>query len=138
MKKVTKRLVLKFGQETWDKPIVWRLVKDYDLVFNILKAEIRPRSEAVMVLEMSGKSSDFARGLDYLREIGITVQPLAQDVVRNEEACVHCGACIAVCPSDAFTIGPDDRIQFDATRCVGCGLCVPACPPRAMEVSFNE
>jgi ferredoxin len=138
MKKVTKRLVLRFSDKTWDKPIVWRLVKDYDLVFNILKAEIRPKSEAVMVLEMSGRSTDFEKGLGYLREIGITVQPLAQDVVRNEGTCVHCGACVAVCPSGAFAVADDDRILFDAAKCVGCGLCVPACPPRAMEVTFNE
>ena len=138
MQEISRNVLLVFPQEVMYKPLIYRLAREFDLVFNILKAEIRPRSEAVMVLEMSGRSSDFQKGLDYLREVGITVQPLAQDVVRNEEACVHCGACIAVCPSGAFSVGPDDRIIFDPASCVGCGLCVPACPPRAMEVTFNE
>lgn len=137
MKKVVRRLVLKFSRETWDKPIVYRLVKDFNLVFNILKAEVMPRQEAVMVLEMSGRSSDFATGLQYLEECGVVVQPLSRDVIRNEDRCTHCGACMAVCPSEAFRVDSDSTIKFDAGRCVGCGLCVPACPPRAMELTLD-
>ncbi|MBC7105771.1 MAG: NIL domain-containing protein, partial [Firmicutes bacterium] len=33
-----KRIVLRFGPGVVDKPIIYRLAKDFDLVFNILKA----------------------------------------------------------------------------------------------------
>lgn len=137
MKKIVKRLVLKYPQATWDKPIVYRLAKEFDLSFSILKAEVMPRREAVMVLELCGHASELEKGLAYLRESGVVIEALSQDVVRNEGKCIHCGHCVAVCPSGAFSVAKDDTIAFDSSRCVGCGACVPACPPRAMEVTFD-
>ena len=48
-----KRLVLHFPNEILDKPIVYVLVKDYDLVFNILKAFVVPGKEGLLVMELS-------------------------------------------------------------------------------------
>ncbi|HEY2953710.1 MAG TPA: FAD-binding protein [Candidatus Eisenbacteria bacterium] len=45
--------------------------------------------------------------------------------------CIHCGACVAVCPTQAnheFE-GDDPRwITTDQLRCIGCGTCVEVCP----------
>lgn len=40
--KVAKKIVLHFPQKTVDKPVVSRLIRDYGLDFNILKASISP------------------------------------------------------------------------------------------------
>ena len=37
---VTKRIVLRFPKRLVERPIISRLVKDYDLEFNILRASI--------------------------------------------------------------------------------------------------
>jgi hypothetical protein len=37
-----------------ERPIIYRLVKDYDLEFNILKASITPEQEGLLVLELKG------------------------------------------------------------------------------------
>jgi len=67
----------------------------------------------------------------------VKIQTLSQEVVRNEERCTHCGACITMCPTGAFTLeSKTRRVMFDHTKCVGCELCVRACPPRAMELHF--
>ena len=47
---VSKRIVLHFPQRVVERPIVCRLVKDYDLEFNILKAFFTPEEEGLMVL----------------------------------------------------------------------------------------
>jgi ferredoxin len=134
---VAKRIVLHFPRRVMDQPIVCRLVKDYNLEFNILKASITPREEGegLMVLELVGKSADYDRGINYLTESGVIIQSLGQDVVRNEERCTHCGACITVCPTGAFAVESKHRlIKFHSEKCVACGLCLKACPPRAMEL----
>ena len=47
-------LVLRFSEKVVDQPIIYRLVKDYDLEFNLLKATIYPRKEGIIVMELRG------------------------------------------------------------------------------------
>jgi len=133
---VSKRIVLRFPRRLVERPIVYRLVKDYDLEFNILKASITPE-EGLLVLELKGNQKEYDKGIDFLIKAGVKIQSLSQDVTRNEERCTHCGACITVCPTGAFRVDPKTRLViFDNEKCIACGLCIPACPPRAMEVHF--
>ncbi len=134
---VSHRIVLKFPHRFVDQPIVSRLVKDYDLELNILKADVTPREEGLMVVALKGKKKSYDGGVKYLESLGISVQPLSSDVKRNEDRCTHCGACVAVCPAGALAVNMTTRmVAFDSEKCVACELCVPACPPRAMEVHF--
>lgn len=59
------RIVLRFSEEIADQPIIYHLVRDYDLVINILKASINPHKEGTMVLELSGER--YAEGIQYLK-----------------------------------------------------------------------
>ncbi len=134
---VTKRIVLRFPQRLVERPIIYRLVKDYDLEFNILKASITPEQEGLLVLELKGDQKEYDKGIDFLVKGGVRIQSLSQDVTRNEERCTSCGACITVCPAGAFEVDPETReVLFNNEKCIACGLCIPACPPRAMEVHF--
>ncbi|AEG15224.1 MULTISPECIES: NIL domain-containing protein [Desulfofundulus] len=130
-----RKIVLRFGPEISDKPIIYRLVKDYDLVMNIVKANVNPQKEGIMVLELTG--DNYEQGLKYLREQGVTVQALTHEVVRNEQRCTMCGACTAICPTGALYLDrPGMEVRFDGDSCVVCQLCVKACPVRAMEVKL--
>jgi FAD/FMN-containing dehydrogenase/ferredoxin len=48
------------------------------------------------------------------------------------DTCIHCGACVPVCPTDAnkeYELDDDlRRITTDLERCIGCGTCVEVCP----------
>lgn len=134
---VSKKVVLRFPKRMVDRPIIYRLVKDYDLEFNILKASITPEQEGLLVLELKGNQQEYDKGIEFLIKAGVKIQSLSQDVKRNEERCTHCGACVTVCPTGAFRLDPKSRIViFENEKCIACGLCIPACPPHAMEVHF--
>jgi len=134
---VSKRIVLHFPRQLVDRPIVSRLVKDFDLDFNILRASITPEEEGLLVLELTGKQKDYNQGIKYLTDSGVVIQALSQDIVRNEERCTQCGACVTICPTGAFELDLATRkITFRNEKCVACGICLTACPPRAMEVHF--
>ncbi|TET25519.1 MAG: 4Fe-4S dicluster domain-containing protein [Dehalococcoidia bacterium] len=134
---VAKRIVLHFPRRLVDRPIICRLIKDYNLEFNILKAVVTPQEEGVMVMELSGEQDNYDKGIEFLTGNGVRIQALGQDVIRNEERCTHCGACLTICPTLAFEVDPTTRkVNFNEERCVACGLCIKACPPRAMEVHF--
>jgi L-aspartate semialdehyde sulfurtransferase ferredoxin len=133
-----KRIILRFKKNTIDKPIVYHLAKDYDLVYNILRANVSPRAESMMVMEIEGDEANFARGMEYLKGWGIAIEPIGQDINRNEERCVHCGMCTGVCATQALDINRETmRVEFDYDRCVACELCVKVCPVKAMNVYFT-
>jgi len=136
-KTVLKRIVLHFPRRLVDQPIVYNLIKDYNLSFNILKASITPKEEGLVILELSGSEKDLKGGMEYLKKVGVSTQPLSQDVIRDEARCTHCGACVTVCPVEALALDPVTRkVNFDGDKCIACELCVKACPPRAMEIKF--
>ena len=133
--RVSRKIVLRFPPDLVDKAIIYHLVKDYDLEFNVLKASVTPEEEGVLVMELSGERKKYDESIRFLTETGVGVEPLIKDVVRLEERCTHCGACICVCPVDAFVVEPvTRRIDFVGDKCIACGLCLNACPVRAMEV----
>jgi ferredoxin len=120
-----------------DQPIIHRLVKDHDLVLNILKASVTPKEEGIMVLELSGARADYDKGIRYLKEAGVRIQSLGQDIMRNDARCTHCGACVVICPTGALAVDAKTRmVDFHEGKCTACELCVLSCPPRAMEVHF--
>lgn len=134
---ITRRIVLHFPQRLVDQPIVYKLVKEYNLQFNILKAYVTPQEEGLMVLELKGEDEKYNRGIQYLESCGVRIQPLSQDVIRNENKCTDCGVCVPLCPTQALVVDTLTRkVHFYDHKCIACELCVKICPTRAMEVHF--
>jgi len=134
---VSRKIVLRFPTRLVDRPIVYRLIKDYDLEFNILKAQVTPADEGVMVLEIKGKQENYDKGVRYLKDAGVIIETLAQSIRRNDARCTQCGACVTICPSGAFEMDLITRqVSFMDKKCIFCGLCIKGCPPRAMVVQF--
>lgn len=136
---VSKRVVLHFPKRLVEQPVIYHLVKDYNLEFNILRASItaEPEEEGLLVLQLKGEQEEYDKGVKFLLKAGVKIQSLSQDVTRNEARCTHCGACVTICPPGAFELDLKTRqVRFNDEKCVACGLCIKTCPPRAMEVHF--
>ncbi len=133
----SQKIVIRYTAENVSQPVVCRLARDYDLDFNILHARVLPKREGVLALDLSGTKENFDRGIRYLKEAGLRVEPLSKSVTRNVERCVHCGSCTAFCSTGALSIDPVTmEVIFDSDRCSGCSICVKACPARAMEINL--
>jgi len=131
------RVVLHFPKKLLDQPVTSTAVRQFDLDFNILRADITPDQEGLMVLGLVGDPARIEGAVQWMREQGVRVQPLEQDVTRDDDLCTDCGACIVVCPTSALAMdGRTREVGFDADKCVACGICVPVCPPRAMSIHF--
>ena len=126
-------LILKFPAREVQRPIVCHLAKEFDLTFTILHASIFPRKEGIMVLELCGTKANYDKGLLYLKSQGVAVENAEQELKRNEEICIHCGACTAVCPTGALSIKrPEMIVEYNTKKCSVCQLCVVTCPTHAM------
>jgi len=130
-----KRLVLTFPPNLVDQPVTYRLVKDYNVMVNILRARITPREQGRLVVEVTAARKDLTAALSFLEDLGVGVQPLARDVRWHEERCIECTACTAICPTGALSARrPEMALSFNGDKCIACELCVPICPYSAMEI----
>jgi len=128
------RFVLNFPPALVGEPLTYHLVKDYDIVTNILRAKITPKEEGRLVVEMSG---NLEPAIKYLEDKGVNVQPIAREILIDEKICVDCGACIAVCLSKAMCLDPESfKLKFDREKCTLCEFCLNACPVNAISSKF--
>ena len=134
---VSHRIVLHYPPTFTGQPVVYHLARDYNLIFSILRASIGPEEQGLMVLELTGEEADYRRATEFLASRGISIQPLLQDIRKNDESCVECGQCTGVCPTGALSLErPAMKVLLDADKCVACGECVKTCPVKAMELQF--
>ena len=128
------KYLLNFNPEASNLPITHNLIAKHRLLVNILRAEI-DEVGGKMVIEVSGDKAAIEGGVKYLKKTGVGVRPFKEGVRRDDDTCIHCGACVSICPTNALNIDPKTRkVQFKEEKCVACGVCIDACPPRAMEI----
>ena len=136
----SKITILTFPPEISQKALVCQLTKKYDLLFNILSAKISNKKEGYMVLEISSASkTGFNKGIKFLKDQGVSISSPEHQIYKDEEICTHCGACTAVCPTEALYIKrPEMEVIFDKEKCSVCELCVVTCPTRAMGLFSSK
>ena len=139
MPETKETIYLTFPPEVSNQPVVCNLARTYGLSFNILKARISPKQEGLMTLEIIGEREKCKEGLRYLREQGVNISPVAQKIRRNENSCVHCGLCTALCPTRALRMDVQTReVLFLREKCSACGLCTSLCPVKAMVLETEN
>ncbi|MGH7276757.1 MAG: NIL domain-containing protein [Candidatus Rokuibacteriota bacterium] len=74
------RVRLTFPPALIQEPIVYRLVKDFDLVINIRRAEVKA-DYGWIALELEGDESALERGVKWLKDKGVQVDPIERDVI---------------------------------------------------------
>ncbi len=136
MKKI--RVVLSFPPDKVEEPVIYHLIKDHELMVNILRATIDPGKQGRMVVEMSGEEKEVSAGLNYLEGMDVKVEPLGQEITHLRERCTNCTACVPLCPTGALDVNRESwLVSYDSSKCVVCFSCVEACPYKAMEVFLH-
>jgi len=131
--------ILRFPKEKIDQPIICQLAKQYDVEFNILKADIYLQQDGLIVLELSGHKKNVQKGVQYIKDQGVDVESQLTSIRRDDDKCYQCGVCTGICPTGALHIKrPEMAVVFDPEKCTACGLCVPVCPVRAMEICLDK
>jgi len=132
-----KRIVLTYPPSLVSQPITYHLVKDYNLMFNIMRGIVTPDEEGRLVLELSGTKKSLDDGVHYLEDQGINVESLAHDIKWRENKCTHCTACIPACPTEAMSVNRETmEVSFNKDKCIACELCISVCPFKALVINF--
>jgi hypothetical protein len=76
------RLFVSFPESLVGRPMIYELVKRFDVVPNIRRANVEAHSGWV-ILELEGEASAREGAIKYLEELGCTVNPMEGDVVAG-------------------------------------------------------
>lgn len=135
---ITKKIMLFFPECETESPIVYHLVKDYDLMINIFRAKVTPEEEGYLVLDITGSDGNIHQATEWLQSLGIIVNETDKGVKWDQNRCVQCGSCVPHCPTGALSI-PDRstmEIRFESNKCIECLSCIKVCPYEAVTSIF--
>lgn len=78
----TKRVKFSFEQHLIKEPIIWKVGKQFDVVTNIRRADVTAEFGWV-ILELSGDEDEIERGLKWVEEQGVRIDPVYEDIVEG-------------------------------------------------------
>jgi len=78
---VCERVYLTFPKELVKEPIVCRLAKNFDIVFNIRGSTVTEEM-GLVALEIDGERAELDRAIRWLKEKGVIVEPIEKNVIE--------------------------------------------------------
>jgi NAD-dependent dihydropyrimidine dehydrogenase PreA subunit len=111
-------------------PIIASVILETGTLVNIERASIDAVSGEI-VLEVPAEKCQAVK--EAFEKRGVKVMLLEIPVVRDENECVHCGACVSICPTGTFRFD-DWKVVADSGKCIQCGACIVGCPQRALKL----
>jgi ABC-type methionine transport system ATPase subunit len=76
------RLFVSFPEELVDRPMIYEVVKRFDVVPNIRRANVEQHSGWV-ILELNGAPEQLDGSIAYLEGVGCTVNTMEGDVIEG-------------------------------------------------------
>jgi hypothetical protein len=76
------RVKFTFPPEQIKEPVIWEVGKRFDLITNIRRADITAEV-AWSILELEGNQDDIDRGVKWVEERGIRVDPVEDSIIEG-------------------------------------------------------
>ena len=134
----SKRFVLTFPSDVTGEPITYNLIKKFDIMVNIVKADVSPGKIGHLVMEMTAPAKVLKKGMTYIRQQNVDCEPIEKKIYYREDLCIHFGACTSVCFAGALTMGRESaELSFDPEKCVICELCLKSCPLHLFSIDIE-
>jgi L-aspartate semialdehyde sulfurtransferase ferredoxin len=75
------KLYLTYPKKLVREPLIWRISRDFDLVFNIRSASVSEEI-GIIAIELDGTEAAIESAIAWLREQGVTVEPIEKNVIE--------------------------------------------------------
>ena len=123
-------LYLHFDSRTVKEPVISLTTLEKKTLINIIRGSVGAR-EGELFVEIKDKRAPEI--IEFIRSKGVKVTEIKEKIVKNER-CIHCGACISICPVEVFRFNGDFMVEADTEKCIRCGICINVCPVKALEL----
>ena len=75
------KLYLTYPKKRVRAPLIWQATRDFDLVFNIRSASVSEEI-GIIAIELDGAEAAIEGAIAWLRERGVTVEPIEKNVIE--------------------------------------------------------
>jgi ABC-type methionine transport system ATPase subunit len=75
------KLYLTYPSRLVREPLIYHLSRTFDLVFNIRQASVN-EDIGIIAIELDGSEEAIEQGIAWLRERGVTVEPIEKNVIE--------------------------------------------------------
>ncbi|MCD4845186.1 MAG: 4Fe-4S binding protein [Methanosarcinales archaeon] len=113
------------------RPLIAETVLETGALLNVDRADIKPSGGEIIIDVPRDKYDEVTAALI---KRGAKIIPLEQPVIKDDEECINCGACISVCPTGVISFDEEWCVVMDVSKCIQCGLCITMCPHGALKV----
>lgn len=117
-------------------PLTYRLARDFNIATNIIRAQVAPNQIGKLVVELQGDIDQIDAAIEWMRIGDIKVFSASGEIAIDQDACVDCGLCTGVCPTQALVLDSEFRLDFKRSRCIVCEQCIPTCPVAAISTNL--
>jgi hypothetical protein len=76
------RVKFTFPPDQIKEPVIYEVGKRFDLVTNVRRADITAEV-AWAILELDGSREDLDRGVEWLRDLGVRVDPVEDSIIEG-------------------------------------------------------
>ncbi len=76
------RVKFTFPADSIKEPVIWRLGREFEVVTNIRRADIT-EDRGWVILELEGEMEEIERGVQWVVEQGVRVDPVPGDIVEG-------------------------------------------------------
>jgi NAD-dependent dihydropyrimidine dehydrogenase PreA subunit len=126
------RLLIRFDNETVEKPVTSEVILEHRVPLNILSAKIDQDGGEILAEVAPDRALEIIAAF---KARGVSAgEPRL--IEKDDELCIDCGACVSLCPVNAYTTDWEHAVVLDPERCLGstCGLCIESCPREALSL----
>ncbi len=117
------------------KPNMSEVIIETGALLNINWAHVTSSGGEMVIDVPDDKLEDVVKSFE---ERGAHIQVLERLVLKDDEKCINCGACISMCPVGVYYYGDDWSVNVKVGVCVQCDLCVVQCPMGALELKLQD
>jgi len=129
------KTLLRLPSEMSKKPLIAEIILETEARINIDRANVGAVGGETVLDVPDDK---YENVVAFFKSKGVETVLLTKPILLDEDKCLHCGACVSICPTEVFGLEDDWHLGLDAVKCIQCSACITACLFGALSLSEDN